>query len=73
MRKGLPLPSDGWAIRKEDGAPTTDPEEAFHRSVILPLGGQETNSGYKGYGLGMAVELLCGLMAGSNYANNIRL
>lgn len=38
----------------------------------MPLGGEEVNSGYKGYGLAMMVELLCGLMSGSKYANNIR-
>ncbi len=39
---------------------------------LLPLGGEEVNSGYKGYGLAMMVELLCGLMSGSKYAHNIR-
>ena len=38
----------------------------------MPLGGEEINSGYKGYGLAMMVELLCGLMSGSKYAHNIR-
>ena len=38
----------------------------------MPLGGDEINSGYKGYGLAMAAELFCGLMSGSNYANHIR-
>ncbi len=33
MRKGLPLPSDGWAVRKEDGMPTVDSEEALNRSL----------------------------------------
>ena len=28
--------------------------------------------GYKGYGLGMMVEMLCGIMAGSSYGPNIR-
>ncbi len=39
---------------------------------MLPLGGSETNSGYKGYGLGMAVELLCGVLGGSAIAHNVR-
>ena len=38
----------------------------------MPLGGEEINSGYKGYGLGMLVDILCGLMSGSNYGPNIR-
>jgi len=50
-----------------------DPEEAFFRSILCPLGGSELNSGYKGYGLGMAVDLICGLMGGANVGPNIRL
>ncbi len=38
----------------------------------MPLGGEEINSGYKGYGLGMMVDLFCGLMSGSHYGANIR-
>lgn len=30
----------------------------------MPLGGTELNSGYKGFGLGMLVEVLCGILAG---------
>ena len=39
---------------------------------LMPLGGEEINSGYKGYGLGMLVDLLCGLMSGSNYGPHVR-
>lgn len=39
---------------------------------LLPLGGGEINSGYKGYGLGMFVELITGLMSGSAVAHNVR-
>ena len=28
--------------------------------------------GYKGYGLGMLVEIFCGILADAEYANNIR-
>ena len=38
----------------------------------MPLGGEEMNSGYKGYGLGMVVELLTGIMAGGQSAYKIR-
>ena len=56
---------EGWALGK-DGKPTTDSKEAFFEGKgLMPLGGEEINSGYKGYGLGMLVELLCGLMSGS--------
>ena len=57
----------------KDGKPTTDSKEAFFEGKgLMPLGGEEINSGYKGYGLGMLVELLCGLMSGSNYGPHIR-
>ena len=38
----------------------------------MPLGGDELNSGYKGYGLGLVAELFTGLMAGSKYAHHVR-
>jgi len=72
MRKRQPLPTDGWAVRQSDGKATTDPEEAFFRSMLMPLGGPEVNSGYKGYGLGMTVELLCGLMGGAAVGPDVR-
>ena len=28
--------------------------------------------GYKGFGLSMMVEIFCGILAGSNFANNVR-
>lgn len=45
-RKNLPIPS-GWALDK-DGNITTDAGEAFDASMLLPLGGLEITSGYKG-------------------------
>lgn len=35
-------------------------------SVLLPSGG------YKGYGLGMMVEVFCGILAGAQYSNRVR-
>ena len=62
----------GWALG-QDGKPTIDAHEAFYNGKgLMPLGGEEINSGYKGYGLGMLVDILCGLMSGSNYGPNIR-
>jgi ureidoglycolate dehydrogenase (NAD+) len=57
---GLQL-EPGWAY-DEDGMPTTDP--AVARS-LSPAGG------YKGYGLGMMVEILCGLIAGGPIGTEI--
>lgn len=41
------------------GRPTTDPDEA---RALIPLGG--TEYGYKGYGLAMMIDLLCGALNG---------
>ena len=32
--------------------------------ALMPLGGSELNSGYKGFGLAAMVEILCGISAG---------
>ena len=72
MRKEQDLPSKGWALGS-DGTPTTDAKEAFFNGKgLMPLGGEELNSGYKGYGLGMMVEMFCALMSGSAYGPNVR-
>ena len=72
LRKGQALPSKGWALGT-DGKPTTDANEAFYNGKgLMPLGGEEINSGYKGYGLGMLVDILSGVMSGSNNGPNIR-
>lgn len=52
-REDTEIPPD-WAV-DEDGEPTTDPHEAV---AVRPLGGP------KGYGLGIIVDALCGLVSG---------
>jgi LDH2 family malate/lactate/ureidoglycolate dehydrogenase len=46
----------GWAVDSE-GVPTTDTDAAI-RGMPMPLGG------YKGSGLAMMVEILCGVLSG---------
>jgi LDH2 family malate/lactate/ureidoglycolate dehydrogenase len=70
-RKGLPL-KDGWAIDGK-GYPTNDPDEAL-RGALLPLGGFGTdNSGHKGYGLGLLVDILCGVLSGGKFGTGLPL
>ena len=52
--------------------PKSHPSECFQHGGLLPLGGTEDSGGYKGYGLGMMVEILCGILGGGNYSSNIR-
>jgi LDH2 family malate/lactate/ureidoglycolate dehydrogenase len=63
---GLPLPP-GW-IQDADGRPSTDPA-AFYgspRGGLLPLGGPV---GYKGFALGLLVEILGSALAGVGSAD----
>lgn len=70
LRKGEPIPH-GWA-QGPDGKETTDAQVAFDTKCLMPLGGNETTSGYKGYGLAAMVELFCGILSGANYGHHVR-
>lgn len=67
-RRGESLPV-GWAIGP-DGSAATTPEAAL-AGALQPLGGEEASRGYKGYGLALVVELLCGILADSAFGPNI--
>lgn len=69
-RKGEPIPA-GWA-QGADGNETLDAEEAYETKRLMPLGGGELTSGYKGFGLGAMVELFTGISAGSKYGHHVR-
>ncbi|XP_069681972.1 uncharacterized oxidoreductase YjmC-like [Periplaneta americana] len=69
-RKGEPI-AEGWA-QDPEGRITTDADLAFKTSCLMPLGGAEITSGYKGYGLGLLVETFCGILAGATFGPNIR-
>ncbi|XP_050726443.1 uncharacterized oxidoreductase YjmC-like [Eriocheir sinensis] len=68
-RKENPIP-EGWALDSK-GHPTTNAAEGM-QGALMPLGGTELHSGYKGYGLGMLVEVFCGIMSGGQYGPNVR-
>ncbi|MEW5866529.1 MAG: Ldh family oxidoreductase [Bacillota bacterium] len=61
-RKGEEIPL-GWAI-DPSGRPTTDPKAALKGSV-LPFGGP------KGYGVAFMVEVLAGILSGSDFGKHI--
>lgn len=61
-RKNLPIP-EGWA-QDAEGKVVTDADVAFKAGRLMPLGGPEIQSGYKGSGLAMMVEIFCGILAG---------
>ena len=69
MHEGKPVPEgrilDGY------GDPTTDPKAFYElpRGTILPFGGK---LGYKGFGLGLLVEILSSTMAGEAITDDYR-
>jgi LDH2 family malate/lactate/ureidoglycolate dehydrogenase len=76
-KKSAPIP-EGWAIDNR-GQPSRDPQK-IHACIIakdfggiLPLGGNgETNGGHKGYGLGLIVEIMTGILAGGVTSDHVR-
>lgn len=61
LKEGIPL---GWAL-DEAGRPTTDPEAAM-KGTLLPFGGP------KGYGLAFMIDVLSGMLSGSQYGPRVR-
>ncbi|XP_026743737.1 uncharacterized protein LOC113505307 [Trichoplusia ni] len=65
--ESIPL---GWAL-DSSGKPTTDSKAALKAALLMPLGGTEKNSGFKGYALAVMVEILCSALSGSNPSHKI--
>jgi len=61
LKEGIPL---GWAF-DETGMPTTDPAAAL-KGTLMPIGGP------KGYGLALMIDVLAGIISGSQYGPGIR-
>lgn len=68
-----PIPL-GWALDR-DGQPTTESHQTLKDlknragATLLPLGGQgEVLGGYKGYGLGLWVEIFSALLSGAAFS-----
>jgi LDH2 family malate/lactate/ureidoglycolate dehydrogenase len=58
----------GWALDRQ-GRPTDDPQKAWDSPKFLPLGGTRELGSHKGYGLGVVVDILTGVLAGGVYGN----
>ena len=70
-KKGLKLPP-GWAI-DDDGVVTDDPLkcQSGGPGALMPLGGTDIMSGYKGYGLALLVDILCGVLSGGKVLTDV--
>lgn len=60
-KEKIPL---NWATDRE-GRPTDDPEKGF-AGFLLPMGG------HKGFGLALAVDILCGVLSGGVFLNEMK-
>ena len=76
-REGGKLPH-GWAVGT-DGLVTVDPakllDDMLHQrgGGLLPLGGEgELLAGYKGFGLGMLVDILCAVASGGTFGRAVK-
>jgi uncharacterized oxidoreductase len=60
---------EGWLIDNE-GRPTCDPNTLYGNppGAILPMGGAQA---YKGFGLGLMIEILTGALSGGNVAKTV--
>jgi len=61
MKESIPA---GWAL-DETGTPTTNPTAAM-KGTLLPIGGP------KGYGLAFMIDVLSGLLSGSQYGPSVK-
>ena len=67
--KGEKVPL-GYGI-DADGRLTEDPAKIRFGGALLPLGGTDIMSGYKGYGLALLVDILCGVLSGAAFGGNV--
>jgi len=63
LREGMTMP-EGWVVNRE-GKPVTDPRKFREEGALLPLGGTPQMGSYKGFGLAVAVDILCSILSGS--------
>lgn len=68
-RLGKPVPL-GWGVDC-NGSDCTDGAEICKFGGLYPLGGAEETAGYKGYGLGMFVEILCSVLSGASVGPDV--
>ena len=62
-----PIPR-GWAL-DERGVATTEAVTALKHRLLTPLGGDRDVGSHKGYGLGVMVDILSGVMSGAVYGD----
>ncbi|XP_044744856.1 uncharacterized oxidoreductase YjmC-like [Coccinella septempunctata] len=60
----------GWAVNAAC-LPETNADVALKSGRFLPLGSQEDLGSYKGSGLSIMVDILCGILSGAHYSHRV--
>jgi LDH2 family malate/lactate/ureidoglycolate dehydrogenase len=69
VRKGQQVPN-GWVYPSVE--PFLDSQGVVPMSVLqYPLGGTKITGGHKGYGLGLMVDILSGILSGANFGSRL--
>ena len=72
LREGREI-TDGWVSPTGDTPDLDDNGVLTYGAPLLPLGGSGMETGgHKGYGLNLMVELLCGAITGTSFADRIK-
>jgi LDH2 family malate/lactate/ureidoglycolate dehydrogenase len=71
QRVGKPI-ADGWLV-DPDGRPTVDPATLWNGGALLPLGSKPELASYKGFGLAVMVDVLCGVLSGAGFSSLLDL
>jgi LDH2 family malate/lactate/ureidoglycolate dehydrogenase len=68
-RWGKPIP-EGWGLDAQ-GRPTTSAKDVLSSRLLSPLGGSRELGSHKGYGLGVMVDILSGVLSGGVYGDRL--
>ena len=68
-KAGKEIP-EGWGI-DSTGSVTRDPVKVLKGGALMPLGGTDILAGYKGYGLSLLVDILCGVLSGASFGKEV--
>ncbi len=68
-KSGEKIPA-GWGI-DSNGQVTTEPSAVLKGGALMPLGGTDIMRGYKGYGLGMMVDIFSGVLSGAAFLTSV--
>lgn len=68
-RRGEKIP-DGLACDASGNA-TVDPKAALEAMRLFPLGGRPETGSHKGFGLALAIDILCGVVSGAQFGRDL--